>query len=1746
MKKFLSCLLSFTIIFMSITPSLAQIRGGGVARAGGRVARVGSEAARGVERATKGTAEAAKNSAKPAGNAGRSGSRVTEGSGRSGNATHGNGGAGGSAASRGNNKGGRGANQGTSNIDRSTNRGSSNARGSGRRGGVDNNSISRNRAERIEQSATRTYQAANNQGQHATKILEITEPAQRAKELRTTFPRLVVTKRASATEVSQAVEIYRTQLEGIDFGQFPEVLEPASGEVAELAGAAADISSLGLMGTAEHDAAFILEVYQKSVGTAAEPAITISAARALLRLEAYEELSTMSEMSSLHPELWEGISTYAKAKDLPLTIMQRERTPVSMEALQGSMEELGYLNELVTRVDENATSTYMNVGRDLNRDRGLAEQPALPAKPVTNGSSTLQAANELPPGFEIIDEAAERQKDPLYTSAGAPAPHTGKVQPVVQTPPIQTPEPLVVEQAPVTPREPAWVETTTRNPVTGEIVTTYREVNPEASAVPTGKKSRVWDQVVATVSTRMAEIELLVRSKYGWLGLGMGGSPLMAEAAVHEAPVAIVQEVRAAERGFVTIEELNGGPGASARVGSVNAGGMAAQRAADRTFAAARKLKSRSSSETGVGTKATSGTRPVTMGSSRGRAGSPKLKASSKTWFGRRANGTRRSARKNERSANQAARVTLSQQYPLVSALKNVVMSEADNKYREQALLRLYDQGALSNIIDALPQETRQKIQTLADGNKRNELGALLLSLYQMGIISSGVNELVDNIAVQSLLEEVGAIVNTPEFRAEAMARFNQQERLSAAEGSFEGDVPLPSETDIEEIASTFRDKDGFVVPEGEDLGDVIFYAQNVPFYYRNSRGELSPEPVGVLSQEKANKLNNFLSKIPYKLFADKPGFYLAKGFVLALDEQGQWKLMVQPGKLSVVESIPSSRKILDEIQREGSKHVAVDTPYTTDQLLAMAKVLDNNPDRRLQLTLNAPSSFRQFLIWFGAYIGMDSANSLTGPYKKTMSATAELGWPAVGITNFISGFGYVSPWIGAWALPLMKKIGYAKSILGLFAIAGITLTLSFLGGMDGWSVFPDMVKKFQADPSNTELLLSLMGQLAGPLAVMVITGSLFGSLIPIILNIYKDPTARTAANLQFATTKQWSRLGLTGITAAIGIDALGGDWTIVIPLALALVIGSALLFFNTPIIKNSQREKAKEEEDKRKQEEQWRAAGLDPEVMRRQQKEQEEAEAEEFKAAYSEMFRHLPEVEGMVTRVRGVYWAYAASLMMIGQIVNELLGNSIGQWVTAAFMLFTVFMRTYAKKAVENKTRTDDQLTGMSIPLLAVSAALLTVLPYQVAWIGVLTALVAAAHYVGTAVPGQLDNTRMQNMVSALIQEEKQAVLNDPNLTKAQQDEALEKLKRKEKDWASRASASYSYANGWGEGGVLIAAILGFLFIDQAPDWVQSILSAIRDSLGAMTSWITSMDLYGDETNTLTMQRLVFLMSTGVLSYLTIKNWGLTQEFFRSFKTTQVTAENIKEGKVSASTFGITAKNAKQNLSKIGKELDKLKEKMVVFGVISEKKMTDLYSQLTIAYNRLVAVREKEGMTPTVKAEFDKLYKLANTYMTLLTKHKMSTMLEREFQRFINDISVDGLLSELPENPRYVPEGQYTTPQGYEKFEEAKMLVREMNNLAGQIRDGQGVQVTTYQLFIDYYNRVRDNLVDYSKLNVADSNRVLVMEQELMKICQELKKADAMSDILVTNKGPVSMQDVQALRDMLDGIPDEFPTNGY
>ena len=232
----------------------------------------------------------------------------------------------------------------------------------------------------------------------AVKIVEHANLPERALLLRSDFVVEVLDNRVQQPQINQALEFYRTQIKEVKFDQLSATQGLSAAETKALAGTAADISALGIVGTAEKDAAAILEVYQKSVGTAAEPAVTAAASHALLRLGAYKELGEMSKISKIHPELWEEIAAYGETNHLPLTIFKQERTVVDMGDFQASMEEVGQLPTWAVGVDATSTALYMNAGRSV--EKAGSKAPA---------STVKQPSVDLPEGFEPVTTSITQQ-----------------------------------------------------------------------------------------------------------------------------------------------------------------------------------------------------------------------------------------------------------------------------------------------------------------------------------------------------------------------------------------------------------------------------------------------------------------------------------------------------------------------------------------------------------------------------------------------------------------------------------------------------------------------------------------------------------------------------------------------------------------------------------------------------------------------------------------------------------------------------------------------------------------------------------------------------------------------------------------------------------------------------------------------------------------------------------------------------------------------------------------------------------------------------------------------------------------------------------------------------------------------------------------------------------------------------------------------------------------------------------------
>ena len=1021
---------------------------------------------------------------------------------------------------------------------------------------------------------------------------------------------------------------------------------------------------------------------------------------------------------------------------------------------------------------------------------------------------------------------------------------------------------------------------------------------------------------------------------------------------------------------------------------------------------------------------------------------------------------------------NRQARLVLNKPQPLPTHLRDIVLSNAAASLKIQALLKLYEQGIFNDFLATQPAAVKANV---TDAKTETQRGRALYRLYQTKYLEIVLNAITDVQEQGSVLKELEEVMSQENWEEEARRAYAAEDRLPSKGGNFDGVVPSVPEADKKVILGVVRPA-GYAkanASSGVASKKGTFYENNIPFYYRNSKGELSSEPVGILTQIPASAYGRFLS---FLHLASQPGFTIPEGFVLAMDEKGQWKFFTPKGNLAITETNPYSRKVLEEINEKGSARVHLDTNYSTTDLLAMAHLLEANPTLNLELSLNTPHSLKQFLTAHALFVGNDSGNTLTGPFKESLKTAAQ-GVVNM-VTNLLGGIGYMTPIAGGYAMPTMSRWGNAKTTKVIYGAAAAALAYSVFGlGMYG-----------TVDPTSLPL-----AALAVPTVALVLGASLANSFIPTFLNFYKDPATRTAANLDFSTKKQISRLALSGIVAGAAMGGL--NWTIVAPIGLGLLGISYALFRNTPM---------------------YREAGA-------VQKKKDPNEGE-YVQEYQTFRKMMPEMKAIKSRVKMVYASYAASLMILGQSANAVLPGGWGQGFITACMLATLGVRMTATKLVKKNIMTDDQLTGLSLPTLALSGAALTLLPFS-GPLALLTGAAGILHYMATAVPGQLDAARMQNIVTAEMQQRKQKVLDDATLTPTQKEEAVQRLEAEEKVWSAQASKDYSLYNSRGLWGIGVAAAAAFLFEDLGPQWTQQLLE-----------WVSN--LYPGSTNSLALDRLLFGYSTAVAGALALKNLHLTRDginFFRKKKP--ITAENIEANLITPKEFGITKNNAQIQLGEItGKRMKELEPKLVEYGVYSEQKMTVILTQLQAIHNRLVAISDIVGEDAT-KAAFKREADMIEKFADIMNQpqNDFSVMLHREFAKIQNALFEDGAIRETPS---YVEENLYKLPEAYSSYESARRVLSEMDQMAYTLQSGA---VIDYQQFVDYMLRAREDLLVYEKANTADSVRVKELRRKIDNLCSVLAKQDkeqGLLDVSPTDT-PKNKAGKQALRDMLEGYSD-------
>ncbi|MCI5820895.1 MAG: HAD family phosphatase [Elusimicrobia bacterium] len=1102
------------------------------------------------------------------------------------------------------------------------------------------------------------------------------------------------------------------------------------------------------------------------------------------------------------------------------------------------------------------------------------------------------------------------------------------------------------------------------------------------------------------------------------------------------------------------------------------------------------------------------------------------------------------------KSVDTHAQDVLGRKLPLLTELRDIVTGDASRRLKEQALLRLHKQfNVFSAVIGHLPVESRNKFNALKQDD--TQVAKFLYNLYSTGQLDNVLAGLNNHIPVDELSKQLEEITSTPEFDAARRKVYDETEVLPFDANDWQGYVETVQDVDKGLIEQLFRPA-GWAAQSAadgkEDSKGNVYYENDIPVYYRNSKGDLSAHPViilhqDVLSSRLAEAWADLLNKVG---LSTGKGFKIPKGLVLALDENGRFKLVLQPGHRADLLNSKTGRKMKETIYSEGSLPVDLSTQYSTTDLLAVARLLEAGVKADFQLTLDAPSSFSLFVSLLGAFSGLGADTVMVGPFKEAAGPDN----PAV--PNAFGGVGYVTPRVAAATVDDMKTWGVSRSVATLLTVTLTTLVVSALMGINGLV------------PKEEFSLLTL----AVPLLVLITGGSMIRSVIPLILNAYKDPRQRTAANLDVATWQQGSKLFMFLATA---VWAGAGGKFVAVPIAAVLVLATLGLFFNTPAGRKvlsdavtTFKEHPKESfkamgkgslilakhllkgfvegvfapviwgGKKAKEGFKWASAKLKSSRATTAAQaggetgtattgtptSSQSAEAR-YRAEYDGFFKKNSEVKDSLLRVTLAYASYAASLMLLNQlaegpmngVAQELFGvEGVGKWLTFAFASASFLVRLFASKWVKAGKFTDDQLTGISFVGMSLAALGLAVSPHT-GTLGIsLVALLGLVLYASTAVPGQLDQARLQNLVSATVQAQKNEVLQDKSLSQAEKEDKIADLEAKESKWAGWAKADYDKANANGIWGVY-AAVLASIALPYfgIKDW----------------SWIA---------------RSVFIYAGVVAGRGALKTGSHSLGFLRALsskkKTLVVTTEDIAAGTVKAETFGVTdagkANKLLPSLLKGKDSLKTLKEQLMPYGVVaisSEVKLTKVLKRLIQIHNRFVASAEKLG-DEKLHASFEEVLAVAKDFDAVMKGSNVSESLRREFEKLLAALCEDGSLEQgVRDQPAYMEEGSFAMPSNYRNLLEARDIINELKQLATNIEQGgAAVNANTYSQFVQYHAEAKRLLQTYAAENPSESLIVRAEEERIRSVCLGLKNAN----VLRAHAGQTPAKDIQDLEDIL------------
>lgn len=133
-------------------------------------------------------------------------------------------------------------------------------------------------------------------------------------------------------------------------------------KAAKVSAALTDASAIGLLGTAA-DAPALLAFYKSAGETIFKDVAEVITARGLLRQGAYEELSAWAASLPAKGVFWEELAAYAKANNLPVEIAVVSAETAAVPGMANFLAEQGEMVALHADISTQGTARWMEIGK---------------------------------------------------------------------------------------------------------------------------------------------------------------------------------------------------------------------------------------------------------------------------------------------------------------------------------------------------------------------------------------------------------------------------------------------------------------------------------------------------------------------------------------------------------------------------------------------------------------------------------------------------------------------------------------------------------------------------------------------------------------------------------------------------------------------------------------------------------------------------------------------------------------------------------------------------------------------------------------------------------------------------------------------------------------------------------------------------------------------------------------------------------------------------------------------------------------------------------------------------------------------------------------------------------------------------------------------------------------------------------------------------------------------------------------